>query len=500
MRLNNAGYMDFISTVILILYSICSLLLLLYGLNTYWIIHLFLRKRNSHDISDQATEDRFASDFERAAELPVITTQLPLFNEINVAERVIRSVAAMEYPMDRHEIQVLDDSNDETCELVDRVALELREQGHWVEVFRRSDRVGYKAGALEAGMQVCKGEYIAIFDSDFIPPKNFLRRTLPHLWADDNCALVQARWDHINVNQSWLTRAQAMGIDGHFVVEQTARNRNGLFMNFCGTAGVWRRAAIKDAGGWQHDTVTEDLDLSYRAQLKGWRFHYLPSLLVPAELPPTYSAFKSQQYRWAKGTMQTARKILPSVWRAPIPFFKKLQATVHLTHYSLHLQMAILALLVLPLMLSYREGIALYRSLVFLALLVPAALGPSLGYMVCQYYGHPEDWKVRLMRLPFLLVVGFGICLSNGKAVLAGLFGNDSTFVRTPKAGEQRVKHYTVMGDWMPRFELVLAAYCALTVGALFWIGQFALIPFVVVYFLGFTVVGYRSLVEARAS
>ena len=491
--------MDFISSFILILYTICSLLLLLYGLNTYWIIHLFLRKRQSNDLSDVDTEQRFTGKFEEAESLPVVTTQIPLFNEVNVAERVILAVAAIDYPLARHEIQVLDDSDDETCELVDRLTAKLRAQGHWIEVFRRSERVGFKAGALEAGMRACKGEYIAIFDSDFIPPKEFLRRTLPHLWADVNCGLVQARWDHINVEHSWLTRAQAMGIDGHFVVEQTARNRNGLFMNFCGTAGVWRRAAIEDAGGWQHDTVTEDLDLSYRAQLKGWRFHYLPSLLVPAELPPTYSAFKSQQYRWAKGTIQTARKILPSVWRAPISLVKKLQATVHLTHYSLHLYMALLALLVLPLILSYREGIALYRSLFFLALLVPAALGPSLGYAVCQYYGHPGDWKLRLIRLPFLLVVGFGICLSNGKAVIEGLFGNDSTFVRTPKAGGTKVKHYTVQRNWLPRLELILAGYCAFTVGTLVWLDQLALVPFVVVYFFGFTVVGYHSLNEAKS-
>lgn len=489
--------MDLLSLVILILYTICSLLLLLYGLNTYWIVILFLRKRGSHELSDAETEERFTDTFDQREALPVVTTQIPLFNEFNVAERVMRAVAAIDYPSARHEIQVLDDSNDETCARVDEVAAQLRSEGHWVTVFRRKDRIGYKAGALEAGMKVCQGAYIAIFDSDFIPPKDFLRRTLPHLWADSNCALVQARWDHLNAEASWLTRAQAMGIDGHFVVEQTARNRNALFMNFCGTAGIWRRAAIEDAGGWQHDTVTEDLDLSYRAQLKGWRFHYLPSLRVPAELPPTYSAFKSQQYRWAKGTMQTARKILPSVWRAPIPVFKKLQATVHLTHYSLHLQMAVLALLVLPLMLSYREGIALYRSFLFLALLIPAAMGPSLGYAVCQYYGHPGDWKRRLMRLPYLLVVGFGICLSNGKAVIEGLFGNDSTFVRTPKAGATKLKHYSVKRSWVPRFELLFAVYCAATVFTLVWIGQLALVPFVIIYFLGFSVVGYRSLVEA---
>jgi cellulose synthase/poly-beta-1,6-N-acetylglucosamine synthase-like glycosyltransferase len=491
--------MNLLSLSIFALYTSCSLLLLLYGMNTYLILFLYLRKRHANVESDAATEADFAVHFAGREVLPVVTTQIPLYNEINVAERVIRAVAAMDYPKACHEVQVLDDSDDETCELVDRVAAELRAEGHWVEVFRRQDRTGYKAGALEAGMAVCHGEYVAIFDSDFIPPADFLRRTIAHLWADEKCALVQARWDHVNQNQSWLTRVQAMGIDGHFVIEQTARNRNGLFMNFCGTAGVWRREAINDSGGWQHDTVTEDLDLSYRAQMRGWRFHYLPSLHVPAELPPTYSAFKSQQYRWAKGTLQTARKLLPTVWCEPMSLFKKLQATVHLTRYGLNLQMALIALLVLPLTMSLGEsGVWFYRSVLFLSLLVPAAIGPSLGYLVCQYQEHPDDWKRRLVYLPFLLVIGFGICLSNGKAVLAGMFGNDSTFVRTPKAGETSLKDYLVKRDWMPRIEIVFAAYCAMTIGVLAYLGLYALIPFIAVYTLGFGVVGSKGLVEAR--
>ena len=492
--------MDTVSLLILAAYTVCSVLLLLYGLNTYYLIYLFLRRRDLGGSADReveaAHEDRFAP--EQAAELPVVTTQIPLYNELNVAERVIRAVAAIDYPRDRHQIQVLDDSDDGTRELVDRVAGELREAGVWIDVVRRTDRTGYKAGALRAGMEECAGTFVAVFDSDFVPPRDFLRRCLPHLWADPACGLVQARWDHLNPDDSWLTRAQSLGIDGHFVVEQTARNRNGLFMNFCGTAGVWRRRAIEDSGGWCHDTVTEDLDLSYRAQLRGWRFHYLPSLLVPAELPGTYSAFKSQQYRWAKGTIQTARKMLPKVWAGPGPLMRKLQATVHLTHYSLHLQMTVLALLVLPLMLAFREGIALYRSVVFLGLLVPAAAGPSLGYLVCQYYGRPEDWKSRVLRLPFLLVVGFGICLSNAKAVLAGAFGRDNTFVRTPKSGTGGAWRYAVKRDWVPRFEVLLAAYCACTVALLVSIQQYALIPFLCVYVCGFAVVGLRSMREAR--
>lgn len=492
--------MNFIQAIVLVPYMVCSLLLLAYGLNTYYIIALFLRKRQSNEDGDAATEAAFAARFGQAetGELPLVTTQIPLYNEINVAERVIRAVAAIDYPHERHEIQVLDDSDDETVAVVDRVAADLREQGHWIEVVRRSDRTGYKAGALATGMAQCRGEYIAIFDSDFVPSPDFLWRSLPHLCADSGVALVQARWDHLNRKQNWLTRAQSIGIDGHFVVEQTARNRNGLFMNFCGTAGVWRRTAIEDAGGWSHDTVTEDLDLSYRAQLRGWRFHYLPSLRVPAELPATYGAFKSQQSRWAKGTLQTARKMLPRVWRTRMPLMRKLQATVHLTHYTLHLQMALLAMLVLPLMLSFREGISFYQSVVFLSLLVPAALGPSMGYAICQYYGHPRDWLERIAYLPFLLVVGFGICLSNGKAVLEGLFGNDCTFVRTPKSGLSSLKQYGVKRHWLPRFEVLFGGYCALTIGVLLMIAQYELIPFIMVYMFGFSLVGWRSLEEAR--
>ena len=493
--------MTLISFILFFLYTSSSVLLLLYGFNTYWMLYLFLRRRHTNQASDASKETQFAQLAQDTSErLPIVTTQIPLYNELNVAERVIRAVAAMDYPQDRHEIQVLDDSDDETCELVDAVAKDLRAQGHWIQVFRRNDRTGYKAGALEAGMQVCQGEYIAIFDSDFIPPSSFLMRSLSHLWADPQCGLVQARWDHVNRQQSWLTRVQAMGIDGHFVVEQTARNRNQLFMNFCGTAGVWRKTAIEDSGGWEHDTVTEDLDLSYRAQLRGWRFHYLPELRVPAELPPTYTAFKSQQYRWAKGTLQTARKLLPTVWRAPLPLFNKIQATVHLTRYALNILMALIAVLVLPLMLMMGDtGIWFYRSILFICLLIPAALGPSLSYMLCQYFDHPQNWKTRVGCLPYLILVGFGICLSNGKAVIDGFFSRDSTFVRTPKAGDCSRKTYLVKKNWLPRIELLLSAYCVLTILCLLWMRQFILVPFVIIYALGFGLMGGKSLAERRA-
>lgn len=490
--------MQWISPACLILYTITSVLLLVYGLNTYWMIALYLIKRKEGESEDARTEANAEARFKNPETLPVVTTQLPIYNELNVAERIIRAVAAINYPKNRHQIQVLDDSDDETCERVDRLVAALKEEGFWIDALRRPSRTGFKAGALQHAMARSAGAFIAIFDSDFVPPPDFLRRALPHLWEASDVGLVQARWDHLNPRESLLTRAQSIGIDGHFVVEQIARSRNGLFMNFCGTAGVWRRAAIEDAGGWQHDTVTEDLDLSYRAQLRGWRFRYLPGLVVPAELPRTYGAFKSQQHRWAKGSIQTARKMLPHVWASGEPLIKKFQATVHLTHYTLHLLMALLALLVLPVLLHYRDGLALYRSIIFLGLLVPAALGPSLGYVVCQYYGRREDWGRRLMGLPFLLVVGFGISLSNAKAVLEGFFSRDTTFVRTPKAGGHGLKAYGVRGSKVPSFELLLSLYCGITLGVLALIGQFGLIPFMALYAFGFGVVGLNGIREAR--
>lgn len=491
--------MTLLSDFFLFVYVCCSVLLLLYGLNTHYIVYLFLKHRDISGRDDLEREARYAERFDSADALPVVTTQIPLYNELNVAERIIRAVAAIDYPKPLHEIQVLDDSDDETCALVDALAHELREDGYRIEVLRRENRVGYKAGALEAGMRASEGVFIGIFDSDFLPPREFYRRVLPHLWADERCAFAQARWGHFNETDSWLTRAQAMGVDGHFIIEQTARNRSGLFMNFCGTAGVWRRAAIQDAGGWQHDTVTEDLDLSYRAQLRGWRAYYIPSLLVPAELPPSYSAYKSQQHRWAKGTMQTARKLLPALWRAPRSLREKVQGTVHLTHYSLHLQMTLLAFSILPLLVGFSLDIGLYRSALFLCLLIPAAAGPSFGYFVSQYHGYPHDWKRRVLRLPFLLVLGFGISLSNARAVVSGLFSNDRTFVRTPKKGALSVKQYAVRRDRLPWFEVLFAVYCAFTVGSLLFLQEYALVPFVVIYTLGYGLVGFKSIGEARA-
>ena len=448
--------------LLLAVYAAASLGLLLYGANCYVMMALFLRchaaaaRRNGLVIA--AAAPRFVA----GRELPRVTTQIPIYNEANVAERALRAAAAIAYPRDRHELQVLDDSTDETREIVDRVAADLGARGHCVRVLRRADRRGFKAGALAAGLEVAQGEFIAIFDADFIPPAHFLRAALPFFFADDRLALVQGRWGHHNQAESALTRAQAIGIDGHFMVEQTARTFNGLLMNFNGTAGLWRKSAIVDAGGWSADTLTEDLDLSYRAQLLGWRTHFLADLEVPGELPGTLAAFKSQQFRWAKGSIQTARKLLPRIlWSRRSPWVK-LQAALHLTHYAIHPLMVVVAVLALPVMtfVSPRGSpflLGASAGVILFAMIAPNSTLP----LVSQRALYPQWWR-RLLWLPALTCVGIGVAVSNSRAVgERGSWAAKSDFIRTPKRGDRALQHYAAGHTVQPWLELALGAYCA---------------------------------------
>jgi len=290
-----------------------------YGLHRYWIVYLYYRHRG-HVPRPTA----------RFTVLPRITVQLPVYNEMYVVERLVDAVVAFDYPRDQLEIQVLDDSTDETTEIVDRKVRDLQRQGVDIQHVRRSQRHGFKAGALQHGLALAKGEFIAIFDADFVPDPDLLQRLIPYL-ADPRIGMLQARWGHLNAHYSLLTRVQSIILDGHFLIEQTARARSGRFFNFNGTAGIWRKRCIEDAGGWHADTLAEDLDLSYRAQLRGWQFLFLPEIIVPAELPVEMNAFKTQQHRWAKGSVQTCKKILPQLWRSDVPLKIKLEGTVHLT-------------------------------------------------------------------------------------------------------------------------------------------------------------------------
>ena len=428
---------ELILLVGLAVYCLCATALFLYGLNCYVMIWLFSRARQRQESEDRQLLERFRREY-GDEDLPPVTVQLPVFNERFVIERLLRAACALDYPRDLLEIQVLDDSTDDSLELTARLVDELRAAGHDIHHIHRQERRGFKAGALAEGMRRARGEHFAVFDADFVPPPDFLRRTIPFLVMDRSCGFVQTRWGHRNREFSGLTMAQSIGIDGHFVVEQSARAWNGLYLNFNGTAGVWRRRAIEEAGGWQDDTITEDLDLSYRAQLAGWQGRFLFDAVTPAELPTSINAFKSQQYRWAKGSIQTAMKLLPRILRQPdVGGFKKLQAVLHLTHYLVHPTIFVMVLLVLPLLMAARDAFQPIVVIPLLVLMVLSMAAPSTLYIFSQKVAYPGDWKRRLWYLPLLTVLGMGLAINNTLGVFGAIFGRKrrDEFVRTPKLG-----------------------------------------------------------------
>ena len=491
---------DWILWLVFGAYTLAALGLMIYGLNTYVLLFLYGRKiKETRERQAEQEKSFLAEVAEKGDEgWPLVTTQIPLYNELNVADRVIRKVAEIDYPEGRHQIQVVDDSTDETCGIVDAVVAELSAKGVNISVARREGREGYKAGGLKAAEGTATGEFLAIFDSDFLPEPDFLRKMIP-LFRDEKTALVQARWGHLNAEESMLTKAQSVGIDGHFVVEQVARAENDLFLNFNGTAGVWRREAIADGGGWQADTLTEDLDLSYRCQMKGWKLEYAIDVVVPAELPETFSAFKSQQFRWAKGSVQTAKKLIKKVYASDISPLAKMQASFHMLHYVAHLMMFTLALLALPLTLVLQKFSGIGGTAFLLLPLMVATAGPSILYLVAQQYLHPESWKKRIFWLPGMVTIGFGICLSNTKAVLEAIFGVKSGFIRTPKKGDKMTKSYKTKIDWIPYGEIFMGFYCCATMAVALVQGVLGGLVFFFFYGIGFLVTGFNSLKEQKA-
>jgi len=431
------------------------------------------------------------------AALPRVTVQLPLYNEQTVAERLIQTVGRMDYPRDRFEVQVLDDSNDATCGIVDREVQALVDAGIDARVIRRPDRSGYKAGALDYGMQRSKGELLAIFDADFIPPSDFLLQMVPGFQAP-KVGMVQARWEHVNRDESALTRAQSTLLDGHFVIEHKVRADSGLFFNFNGTAGIWRRSCIDAAGGWQHDTLTEDLDLSYRAQLNGWKFLYRPLIAAPAEVPPTISSFKSQQHRWAKGSVQVARKLSGRIWSADIPFKVKLEAAAHLTGNAGYPLVLLLSVL-LP--FSVAEGTR-YNGLWHLLIFLVCTMSVILFYERSQR-ALGRSRRARLQDVPAAIALGIGMCVGQTRAVWEGLFGDTGEFVRTPKRGELGQASGTRYRDVMkglPGIELVLAAWFAWSIVTAVRLNMWMSLPFLLLFLTGFSWVGLLSLKDwARA-
>jgi cellulose synthase/poly-beta-1,6-N-acetylglucosamine synthase-like glycosyltransferase len=528
--------------------------LLLYGLNAYWLtaVHkpkLSLRKKlvfpqlnpareyqvaqaatsspssgaiavNNFDNFDQFRLDKplinsFSSyvlavdpsEYHAIAleDLPIVTIQLPIFNERYVSRRLVDAVCQMDYPRDRMQIQVLDDSIDDTQAILSETVQEYQNQGFWIEYVHRVNRSGFKAGALQDAMPLVQGNYIAIFDADFIPSANWLKDTIRHYVEnpDAKVAVVQTRWGHINSEYSLLTKLQSTGIDGHFAIEQQARSQNGYFLNFNGTAGIWNRQAIIDAGGWHADTLAEDMDLSYRAQLKGWQVVYDNNIVAPAELPVAMLAFKLQQFRWAKGSIQCAKKLVAQIWKADLSLAVKFQATMHLTGYSAHPLMLLLVLLSIPLMLltpDHANAMRISFESIWVIFMLPATFGPPFLYFHAQRELYPKSWQRRLGRIFLLAVLGTGISWSNSRAVFAGLSNTGANFRRTPKFD---IKHksdrwdnkaYKIPLDATAAIEICLCIYSAISAILALSKGLYVTLPFMVLYALSYGYVGGLTL------
>jgi cellulose synthase/poly-beta-1,6-N-acetylglucosamine synthase-like glycosyltransferase len=473
---------------VMIPYFLVLGILACYGLHRYALVYFFLKYRRN--VPGPPPEMR---------EPPKVTIQLPIYNERYVIERLVDAVSRFDYPRERMQVQVLDDSTDETCAIARACVERYQALGFDIQYLHRMNRTGFKAGALAEGLKSATGEFIAIFDADFIPPADFLRRTVPY-FADERIGMVQGRWTYVNRHFSLLTEVQTILLDGHFIVEHGGRSRRGAFFNFNGTAGVWRRRAIEEAGGWEHDTLTEDTDLSYRAQMKGWRFLYLPELECPSELPVEMNAFKTQQARWAKGLIQTAKKILPRLLRSDAPLHVKAEAVFHLTCNISYPLMVVLATTLLPTMIvRFYQG--WFQVLVIdLPLFLASTCSISTFYLVAQRTIRPKSWLRTFLYLPFVMAVGIGLAVRNSLAVFEALFGRESEFERTPKyrieAGSDTWlrKAYRNPAGWLPLVELGLAAYFAATIVFAFQNENYATIPFLMLFLFGYGYTGLMSV------
>ena len=480
---------------LLIPYFIVLIILAAYGAHRYWLVYLYY-KHKEKKTKEPAALFRFD-------DMPRVTVQLPIFNEQYVVERLLDAVCRLDYPKEKLDIQLLDDSTDETVEvarlLVDRYAA----LGHPVKYVHRENREGFKAGALEAGLKTAKGEFVAIFDADFVPPPDFLMKCIHH-FTDPKVGMVQTRWTHINRNYSLLTQVEAILLDGHFVLEHSGRARSGVFFNFNGTAGMWRRSAIDEAGGWEHDTLTEDTDLSYRAQLKGWKFLYLQDVECPAELPVEMTAFKTQQARWAKGLIQVSKKILPKVFASDASRHVKIEAVYHLTANVSYPLMIVLSVLLMPAMIiRFYQG--WFQMLyIDLPLFVASTFSISSFYLVSQKELFPKSWLRSLLYLPLLMSLGIGLTITNTVAVLEALVGKQTAFARTPKyrveSKQDRVgaKKYRKRLGWVPWIELLIGTYFALAVFYAIDNENYFTVPFLLLFVIGYWVTGLMSLLQGR--
>ncbi len=474
--------------LVLISYFVSLSILFVFGM--HGLIMIFYFKKYDH-LKHTPKESKLPDG--------IVTIQLPLYNELYVVERLINSVCEIDYPKDKIEIQVLDDSTDETVNIVRAHVEKKKAEGFDIVHIRRGNREGFKAGALKAGTAIAKGDFIAIFDADFVPQKDFLLKTLP-FFSDDKVGMVQTRWEHLNGDYSILTKTQALALDGHFVIEQNTRNKAGFFIQFNGTGGVWRRNCIEDAGNWHADTLAEDLDLSYRAQLNGWRFVFLKDIVSPAELPNEINALKTQQFRWTKGHVETAKKLLPMVWKSQLPIRVKLQSTFHLTSNLVYPFILLSAILNVPLIFIKNSG-SHEAYFAFLSIFVIAFISSFMFYLYSQK-DIRADWRKKIVLFPLFMAGSMGLAVNNSRAVIEGLLSRKSEFVRTPKFSDQKDKFSA--NKYVSRkleasviVEMMLAIYCFIGICSSIYFLELAAIPFQLLFFTGFFFVSYTSIRHA---
>jgi cellulose synthase/poly-beta-1,6-N-acetylglucosamine synthase-like glycosyltransferase len=478
---------------LLIPYFAVMIVLAIYGVHRYTLVYLYYKHKKNYNPDPP----------KHFTELPCITVQLPIYNEQFVVDRLLEAICAMQYPTDKLEIQLLDDSTDETQQVAAGIVERYAALGHPIVYMHRENRHGFKAGALDEGLKVAKGDLIAIFDADFVPPPDWLMKVVHH-FSQPEIGMVQTRWTHLNRDYSLLTQVEAILLDGHFVLEHGARARSGDFFNFNGTAGMWRRKAITDAGGWQHDTLTEDTDLSYRSQLAGWKFKYLPEIECPAELPIEMTAFKTQQARWAKGLIQTSIKVLPLIFKSNVPRRIKIEAVYHLTaNLSYPLMIVMTALLIPAMIVRFYQG-WFQMLLIDVPLFTASTLSIGVFYVVSQRELFPKTWLKTFLYLPILMALGIGLTVTNTKAVMEALFGIKSAFARTPKysvakKGEKsKAAKYRKRLLLTPWVELAIGAYFALAIVYTFTNNNFFTAPFLVLFVLGYWYTGLMSLLQGR--
>lgn len=481
------------ATAFLLFYFVVLTIPSVFGLHRYYLVYLYYKTRSRRPKAPR---------FEELASIPAVTVQLPVYNERYVIPRLIQTVCGFDYPRDKLEIQVLDDSTDETVSIVASEVEYYREQGFRIHHIHRTNREGFKAGALAEGLRVAKGEFVAVFDADFVPTPDFLKKTIPHFFTNGRVGMVQVRWEHLNRDFSLLTQAQSMLLDGHFVIEHTARNRSGCFFNFNGTAGIWRKSCINGSGGWSGDTLTEDIDLSYRAQIAGWNFVYLEDVTAPAELPVDINALKTQQHRWAKGSVQVARKLLPIILHGPHPFRVKMEAFFHLVANFNYLLIALIALM-MPFSVYFRheEGWSgiLWIDLPFF---LSATWSVSVFYYHSQKLSKQEFWSC-VKHIPFSLALGIGLCVNNSKAVLEGLINRTGEFARTPKfavvkkGDSWKDKKYRGKLNLVSLIELAYTIHFAAATIYVIREGLYFSIPFVLLFEIGFLYTASLSFLQS---